>query len=85
MVLNNCHLKIISKRILAAGLCLLLTGSVAGCGASSAENTAEIVENTSGALVPVQNLDYEVLTQTPGIFVDQVGYSTASDKSVVFH
>ena len=31
-----------AKRIEAAGICLLLMGSVAGCGASSAENTAEI-------------------------------------------
>ena len=84
MVLHNCHLEIISKRIPAAGLSLLLMGSVAGCGASSAENAAEIVENTLNTTTLVQNLDYEVKTQKPSIFVDQVGYSTDSDKSVVF-
>ena len=84
MVLHNCHLEIISKRIPAAGISLLLIGSVAGCGASSAENAAEIVENTLNTTTLVQNLDYEVKTQKPSIFVDQVGYSTDSDKSVVF-
>ena len=84
MVLHNCHLERISKRIEAAGICLLLMGSVAGCGASSAENTAEITDNTISTAAPAQNLDYEVRTQMPSIFVDQVGYSTDSDKSVVF-
>ncbi|MCR5557549.1 MAG: glycoside hydrolase family 9 protein [Butyrivibrio sp.] len=73
------------KRIIAAGLSLLIMGSVAGCGASSAENTAEVTEHTwNVTTTAAQNVDYEVKTQTPSIFVNQVGYRTTSDKTVVF-
>lgn len=72
------------KKITMAGLILLIMGSVAGCGASSAETAAEIVEHTLNVSNSQQKTDYTVKKQYPSIFVDQVGYKTTSDKSVVF-
>ncbi len=59
----------------------LVLGSVAGCGASSAEMPAEIPDITGD--YPV-NVDYEVPVQIPGTLVDQVGYGAGSDKVAVF-
>ena len=73
------------KRIATAGMALLVMGSVAGCGASSAEKTIEVTEhNTVLAQSPKGNSKYETRIQTPGIFVDQKGYNADSDKTVVF-
>ena len=73
-----------TERILIAGLSLLTMGSVAGCGASSAETAAEIVEHTLSTGNTSSDTEYKVKVQTPGILVDQVGYNSTSDKSVVF-
>ena len=69
------------KKILSSGLIMTLIGSVAGCGASSAEMTTDIsvYEGTAET-----TLSYEVPEQIPGIMVDQVGYSIGSEKSIVF-
>ncbi len=72
------------KRIVLAGASLLIMGSVAGCGASSAETAAEIVEHTLNVSTGQQKTDYEVKKQYPYIYVNQVGYKPESDKSVVF-
>ena len=73
------------NRIMKAGTILLMMGSVAGCGASSAENTVETVAHTLTVQEPKGNSEYETRTQIPGIFVDQTGFCTDSDKSVVFY
>ncbi|MCR5156721.1 MAG: glycoside hydrolase family 9 protein [Butyrivibrio sp.] len=63
--------------------CILpLLGSVAGCGASSAELPTDVADITS-YVVPVQ-VDYEEPVQIPNTLVDQVGYESASEKAVVF-
>ncbi len=76
-----------TKRIVKAGIALLIMGSVAGCGASSAENTVVVTENSTLNTVlqsPKGNAEYERKMQVPGILVDQVGYNTGSDKTIVF-
>ena len=71
------------KRIIAAGL-LLIMGSVAGCGASSAENKVEISEFTQQVTKSqVLDFDYEVPVQIPWIYVDQIGYNIDSEKVAV--
>ncbi len=65
-----------TKRIVKAGIALLIMGSVAGCGASSAENTVVVTENSTLNTVlqsPKGNAEYERKMQVPGILVDQVG------------
>jgi endoglucanase len=70
-----------NKKILAIGLSMSMLGSVAGCGASSAEMTQETTEHSVVASV---DMNYEAPVQVPGILVDQVGYSTTSDKTAIF-
>lgn len=60
---------------------MTIIGSVAGCGASSAEMTTDISVNEG---TTETTLSYEVPEQIPGIMVDQVGYSVGSEKAVVF-
>jgi endoglucanase len=78
MLLKSRHQKTI------AGILLIfqVTGSVAGCGASSAEMTTEVSEpsNTGGSV----QLYYQVPDQIPNILVDQVGYGASSEKAVIF-
>ncbi len=62
--------------------CLITVGSVAGCGASSAEIPAETTEVQ--AQVFSEETTYEVPTQIPGTLVDQIGYSSESEKTVLF-
>ena len=77
--------KTVLKRIVKAGTILLMMGSVAGCGASSAEKTVETVTHTFAVQEPKGNSEYESKTQIPGIFLDQTGFCTDSDKTVVFY
>ncbi len=72
------------NRITAAGISLLIAGSVAGCGASSAENQVSMPELPVAAPKATVDIDYEVPVQIPGIFVDQEGYAPNSEKTVVF-
>ena len=65
------------KRIIAAVVAVVV-GSVAGCGASSDEI---VIEDTTKQVASIQ---YEVPLQTPNILVDQVGFSTESDKVAIF-
>ena len=60
---------------------MTMMGSVAGCGASSAEMTADIQDHAG---VSQTTVDYEVPEQIPGIMVNQVGYSIGSEKAIVF-
>ena len=59
-----------------------MLGSVAGCGASSAELEAEVSEIAGAATA--SSVDYQVPVQIPRAVVDQVGYSLGSEKTVVF-
>ena len=70
------------KRITGLALCLSIMGSVAGCGASSAEMTAE--ETQSHGLSGSAKINYSAPVQTPGTLVDQVGYPSGSEKAVLF-
>jgi endoglucanase len=70
------------KRIIGSALCLTILGSVAGCGASSAELPAEIAD--FGAAPSGLSPDYEEPVQIPGTMVDQIGFSVGSEKAVVF-
>ncbi len=70
------HLRGMKKIIIAAGV-LLMLGSVAGCGASSAEYTEGAAEKETAP----GHLEIEIPVQLPNIIVDQVGYSTESDKA----
>ncbi len=72
------------NRIAKAGIALLIMGSVAGCGASSADITGEITEHTLAMQTPRGNAEYVKKTQIPGICVDQTGYNIDSDKTVIF-
>ena len=69
------------KKIIIAGLSMTMIGSVAGCGASSAELEAEVSEIATKAPALV---DYQVPVQVPRGLVDQLGYSKDSEKVVVF-
>ncbi len=72
----------VSKRIAGIVICLISMGSVAGCGASSAEIPAEIADSTIGVFA--EATDYDAPVQIPGTLVDQIGYSAESEKTVVF-
>ncbi len=73
-----------NNRILGAGLILALMGSVAGCGASSSENTVDITEIASGGQTQEIVTSYEVPIQIPNILVDQTGYLSQAEKTIVF-
>ncbi len=73
---------IIKKRIAGIITCLITVGSVAGCGASSAEIPAETAQATPQILS--EETTYEVSVQIPGTLVDQIGYSAESEKTVFF-
>jgi endoglucanase len=59
---------------------MAMMGSAAGCGASSAEIKPAYEPPQKEAEVG----EYEVPQQLPGVLVDQVGYSSLSEKAVVF-
>ena len=70
------------KKIVIMGLLLSLSGSVASCGASSAEIQTEhweLDESFEGTEVEI-----DVPKQIPGILTDQVGFEPSSDKALVF-
>jgi endoglucanase len=75
----------VKKIVSCAAASILLFGSVAGCGASSAVSSSE---NTEGEKTSVyttaEDQSFEEAVQIPGILQDQVGYKTGSDKTVVF-
>ncbi len=81
---------LLKKRIVRIGLVLALSGSVAGCGASSAEllpdKASDTMSDAMGYTGDEQKREasYEVPIQLPGILVDQHGYSSESDKVAVF-
>ena len=72
------------KKIINAALVLLMVGSVAGCGASSAEETAGKAVGISDKESAQGQMNIEIPVQIPGILVDQNGYNIESDKVVVF-
>ena len=74
------------KRIIAAAL-MLLMGSVAGCGASSAESSvdnAELAGSNTVEKVEVSSVEFEAPEQIPNILVDQTGFNTESEKVAIF-
>ncbi|WP_026651528.1 glycoside hydrolase family 9 protein [Butyrivibrio proteoclasticus] len=71
------------KRISVGLMTLLMAGSVAGCGASSAEQTGT-ADNTPKDSNSQTVSNYEVKEQLPNILVDQVGYNTESEKIAIF-
>ena len=73
------------NRIIAAVLTLSLIGSVAGCGASSAEKQVDMVEAGSKGPETTGSGDYSVPNQIPSVLADQVGYKTDSVKTVILH
>ena len=73
------------NRIIAAVLTLSLIGSVAGCGASSAEKQVDMVEAGSKGPENGGGGDYSVPNQIPSVLADQVGYKTDSVKTVILH
>ncbi len=72
------------NKIVGVGVILALIGSVAGCGASSGDNTVDITEIASGGQTQEIVTTYEVPVQTPNILVDQTGYLTQAEKTIVF-
>ncbi len=60
---------------------MTMIGSVAGCGASSAEMETELPD-LSGSTS--SSVDYQVPVQVPSTLVDQIGYSAESEKAVAF-
>lgn len=72
------------NRITETIVILSLMGSVAGCGASSGENTGYSAVSTDDTANGSVSYDYEAPVQIPNILVDQVGYKTDSEKTVVF-
>ena len=73
------------NRIVAAVLLLSLIGSVAGCGASSAEKQVDMTEANSGGPEIAENGEYNVPLQIPSVLADQIGYKTDSVKTVILH
>ncbi|MCR5157098.1 MAG: glycoside hydrolase family 9 protein [Butyrivibrio sp.] len=71
------------KRIIGAGLMVPVVGSVAACGASSDETGQDNFEFSISGLKS-EDVSYEVPKQTPNILVDQKGFKTSSEKTVVF-
>ena len=75
-----------TKRIIAA-LLVLIMGSVAGCGASSAESSVDIAELTGAYQTEgqsVSKVDYVAPVQLPNILVDQTGFEQESEKVAIF-
>ena len=71
------------KRIIAVEM-LVMMGSVAGCGASLAEQKVDISDITSPSQPSLVNYDYTAPIQTPKIYVDQTGFNIDSEKVAVF-
>ena len=69
------------KRILSLACILPVLGSVAGCGASSAELPTEITELAMPVPAASASVDYEVPVQIPNTLVDQVGYNASAEKA----
>ena len=78
------------NRVIAA-LMVLIMGSVAGCGASSAERSEEVVQETevleeagSQPQTSVETRKIEIPQQVPNILVDQTGFNVDSEKVAIF-
>ena len=71
------------NRIIASVLSLTLVGSVAGCGASSAEKQVDISEIAAAGPEAKISAGYVVPDQLPNVLADQVGYNSDSVKAVV--
>ncbi|RKM54684.1 hypothetical protein D6853_12650 [Butyrivibrio sp. X503] len=72
------------NRIIVMGIVLSVLGSVAGCGASSAEKQVDIQENLPFIQGSGEVADYEVPVQIPNILVDQNGFRPEDEKVAVF-
>lgn len=72
------------NRIITMGMVIALMGSVAGCGASSAEKQVDIQENLPFIQGSGEVADYEVPVQIPNILVDQNGFRPEDEKVAVF-
>lgn len=75
------------KNRIVAALMVLVMGSVAGCGASSAESSVDIAELTGSHQTEgpvVSKVDFEAPEQIPNILVDQTGFNLESEKVAVF-
>ena len=73
------------NRIIAAVLLLSLIGSVAGCGASSAEKQIDTTKANAEEVETTASGEYVVPNQIPSVLADQVGYNTESVKTVILH
>ncbi|SFC09180.1 glycoside hydrolase family 9 protein [Butyrivibrio sp. YAB3001] len=74
------------KRIIYAACMLLTVGSVAGCGASSAEketNVTQVTQKVQSVSTP-NSTDFEMPQQIPNILVNQIGYNIGSEKNIIF-
>ncbi len=72
------------KKMRAVSLMLAVTVSVSGCGAGIAQNESKIQEQDVPSGTPAPNVVYDVPVSTPRTLVDQNGYRTGAEKSVVF-
>ncbi|SFU73809.1 glycoside hydrolase family 9 protein [Butyrivibrio sp. INlla21] len=72
------------NRIIIMGIVLSVLGSVAGCGASSAEKPVDISDIAPFVQGNSEEVGYEVPIQTPNILVDQNGFRPEDDKVAVF-
>ena len=73
------------NRIIAAVLLLSLIGSVAGCGASSAEKQIDTTKANAEEVETTASGEYAVPNQIPSVLADQIGYNTESVKTVILH
>lgn len=73
------------NRIIAAVLLLSLIGSVAGCGASSAEKQIDTTKANAEEVETTASGEYVVPNQIPSVLADQIGYNTESVKTVILH
>ena len=73
------------NRIIVAVLLLLLIGSVAGCGASSAEKQIDTTKANAEEVETTASGEYVVPNQIPSVLADQIGYNTESVKTVILH
>lgn len=73
------------NRIVAAVLLLSLIGSVAGCGASSAEKQIDTTKANAEEVETTASGEYVVPNQIPSVLADQIGYNTESVKTVILH
>ena len=73
------------NRITAAVLILSIIGSVAGCGASSAEKQEDNTEKVQAGAEKETGAEYAVPEQIPKALTDQIGYKTDSVKTVILH